>query len=58
MPPTQDAFRKRRTRLVDDIERLMAAFAQDCPGYFDDIVTSRDSSAWPHRPPRHEQAER
>jgi hypothetical protein len=36
--PTQDAFWKRRTRLSDQIERLMAAFAQDSPGYGDSIV--------------------
>jgi Transposase DDE domain len=35
---TQDAFWKRRARLADDIERLMAAFARDCPGYHDSIV--------------------
>src|SRR5215207_1501751 len=35
---TQDAFWKRRARLAEQIERLMAMFAQDCPGYFDDIV--------------------
>ena len=36
--PTQDAYWKRRARLAEQIERLMAAFARDCPGYFDDIV--------------------
>ena len=36
--PTQDAFWKRRARLAEQIERLMAAFAQDCPGYHDSIV--------------------
>jgi hypothetical protein len=36
--PTQDAFWKRRARLAEQIEALMAAFAQDCPGYFDQIV--------------------
>jgi hypothetical protein len=35
--PTQDAFWKRRARLTDQIERVMAAFARDCPGYWDDI---------------------
>ena len=35
--PTQDAFWKRRTRLTEQIERVMAAFARDCPGYWDDI---------------------
>jgi hypothetical protein len=36
--PTQDAFWKRRARLAEPIERLMAAFAQDCPGFSDRIV--------------------
>jgi hypothetical protein len=36
--PSQDAFWKRRARLAELIERLMAAFAQDCPGYWDRIV--------------------
>jgi hypothetical protein len=36
--PTQDAYWKRRARLAEQIERLMAAFAQDCPGYWDQIV--------------------
>jgi Transposase DDE domain len=36
--PSQDAFWKRRARLADQIEQLMAIFARDCPGYFDDIV--------------------
>jgi hypothetical protein len=36
--PTQDAFWKRRARLSEQIEALMAAFARDCPGYWDDIV--------------------
>lgn len=35
--PTQDAFWKRRARLTEQIERVMAAFARDCPGYWDDI---------------------
>jgi len=30
--PTQDAFWKRRARLTEQIERVMAAFARDCPG--------------------------
>ena len=30
--PTQDAYWKRRARLAEQIERLMAAFARDCPG--------------------------
>ena len=36
--PTQDAFWKRRARLTEQIERVMAAFARDCPGYWDQIV--------------------
>jgi hypothetical protein len=36
--PTQDAFWKRRARLTEDIEAVMAAFARDSPGYWDDIV--------------------
>jgi hypothetical protein len=36
--PTQDAFWKRRARLAEQIERLMSAFAKDCPGYWDQIV--------------------
>jgi hypothetical protein len=36
--PTQDAFWKRRARLAEHIEQLMAAFARDCPGYHDQIV--------------------
>jgi hypothetical protein len=36
--PTQDAFWKRRARLAELIEQLMAAFARDCPGYWDRIV--------------------
>jgi len=35
--PAQDAYWKRRTRLADWIERVMAAFARDCPGYWDQI---------------------
>ena len=36
--PRQDAFWKRRARLTEQIEALMAAFARDCPGYYDQIV--------------------
>ena len=36
--PTQDAYWKRRARLAEHIERLMADFARDCPGFYDDIV--------------------
>jgi hypothetical protein len=36
--PTQDAFWKRRARLAEHIERLMAIFAMDSPGYWDQIA--------------------
>ena len=36
--PKQPGYWKRRLRLTDTIEWLMAMFAQDCPGYFDNIV--------------------
>jgi hypothetical protein len=36
--PSQDAYWKRRHRLAEQIERLMAAFAMDCPGYWDSIA--------------------
>jgi Transposase DDE domain len=36
--PTQDAYWKRRARLAEQIERLMAVFARDCPGYWDQLV--------------------
>ncbi|HWV86901.1 MAG TPA: IS982 family transposase [Capillimicrobium sp.] len=36
--PTQDAFWKRRARLAEQIERLMACFSRDCPGYWDSIA--------------------
>src|SRR5215207_5786541 len=36
--PGQPGYWKRRLRLTVTIEWLMAMFAQDCPGYFDDIV--------------------
>ena len=36
--PTQDAFWKRRARLAEEIERLMAAFSMDTPGYWDSIA--------------------
>jgi len=35
--PAQDAYWKRRARLADQIEWVMAAFARDCPGYWDQI---------------------
>jgi hypothetical protein len=35
--PAQDAYWKRRARLADQIEQVMAAFARDCPGYWDQI---------------------
>ena len=34
----QPGYWKRTARLTEQIEWLMAMFAQDCPGYFDDIV--------------------
>ena len=36
--PKQPGYWKRRLRLAEAIEWLMAMFAQDCPGYFDNIV--------------------
>jgi hypothetical protein len=36
--PRQDAYWKRRARLAEQIEALMAAFARDSPGYWDRIV--------------------
>jgi hypothetical protein len=36
--PSQDALWKRRVRLAEPIERLMGAFARDCPGYWDQIA--------------------
>src|SRR5436190_1518735 len=36
--PKQPGYWKRRLRLADTIEWLTAMFAQDCPGYFDDVV--------------------
>src|SRR3954453_2934731 len=36
--PRQDAYWKRRTRLAEPIEALMAAFARDSPGHWDPIV--------------------
>jgi hypothetical protein len=36
--PKQPGYWKRRLRLAETIEWLMAMFAQDCPGYFDNIV--------------------
>jgi hypothetical protein len=36
--PLQPGYWKRRRRLTETIEWLMAMFAKDCPGYFDDIV--------------------
>jgi hypothetical protein len=36
--PLQPGYWKRRRRLTEAIEWLMAMFAKDCPGYFDDIV--------------------
>jgi hypothetical protein len=36
--PAQPGYWKRRTRLADTIEWLIAIFAQQSPGYWDDIV--------------------
>jgi hypothetical protein len=36
--PQQPGFHKRRRRLAEAIEWLTAMFAQDSPGYFDDVV--------------------
>lgn len=36
--PRQDGYWKRRTRLAEQIEALMAAFARDSPGHWDQIV--------------------
>jgi Transposase DDE domain len=36
--PRQDGYWKRRARLAEQLEWLMAAFARDCPGYWDDLV--------------------
>jgi hypothetical protein len=38
MLPKQPGYWKRRLRLADTIEWLTAMFAQDSPGYFDDVV--------------------
>jgi hypothetical protein len=36
--PKQPGYWKRRLRLADTIEWLTAMFAQDLPGYFDNVV--------------------
>jgi hypothetical protein len=36
--PSQDAYWKRRYRLAEQIEWLMACFSRDCPGYWDSIA--------------------
>jgi transposase len=36
--PTQDAFHKRRARLADTIELLIAHFASQSPGWWDDLL--------------------
>jgi hypothetical protein len=36
--PKQPGYWKRRARLAETIEWLTAMFAQDSPGYFDDVV--------------------
>ena len=34
----QSALHKRRARLADAVERVMAALARECPGFWDDLV--------------------
>lgn len=36
--PDRSAFHKRRLRLSDVMERLIAHFARDCPGFYDDML--------------------
>jgi Transposase DDE domain len=36
--PTRDAFHKRRLRLADQIEALIAHFARNSPGYLDNLL--------------------
>lgn len=36
--PTRDAFHKRRLRLSGEIEALVAHFARQSPGFFDDLI--------------------
>jgi Transposase DDE domain len=36
--PERSAFHKRRLRLSDVIERLVAHFARNCPGFYDDML--------------------
>ena len=36
--PRRDAFHKRRLRLSDQIEALIAHFARQSPGFFDDLL--------------------
>jgi len=36
--PERSAFHKRRLRLSDVIERLIAHFARNCPGFYDDML--------------------
>ncbi|MHB1834679.1 MAG: transposase family protein [Solirubrobacteraceae bacterium] len=36
--PTRDAFHKRRLRLSGQIEALIAHFARQSPGFFDDLL--------------------
>ena len=36
--PTRDAFHKRRLRLSESIEALIAHFARQSPGFFDDLL--------------------
>jgi hypothetical protein len=34
----QSGLHKRRARLADAVERVMAALARECPGFYDDVV--------------------
>src|SRR4051794_22305507 len=45
----QSGLHKRRAQLADSIERVMAALARECPGYYDDIVLI-DSTPGGNRP--------
>src|SRR5215203_1427941 len=54
--PSQDAYWKRRARLAEQIERLMAAFSMDMPGYWDhiallDSTPGRVRALGRHQPP-------
>src|SRR3954452_1471709 len=43
--PTRDAFHKRRIRLSAQIEALIAHFARQSPGFFDELLLV-DSTRW------------